>query len=65
MEEMIEGLMSKCGLSKEQADSVFKFLKDNASKVPEWIASSGIASKLPGGLGGMLSGLGGGSKDDD
>jgi uncharacterized protein YajQ (UPF0234 family) len=56
MEEMIEGLMTKCGLSKEKAEQVFAFLKDNASKVPEWIQSDAVkdvAKKIPG-LGGMF-----------
>ncbi len=55
MDEMIKGLMAKCGLSEEQATKVFEFLQENSSKVPEWLAQSGlkdqIADKLPGGLG--------------
>jgi uncharacterized protein YajQ (UPF0234 family) len=57
MEEMIEGLMTKCGLDKEKAEKVVDFLKDNASKVPEWLQSDAVKSlgkKLPGPLGGMF-----------
>lgn len=56
MEEMIEGLMSKVGLSKEKAEQVVEFVKDNASKLPEWLGKSDmvkdIAGKIPG-LGGL------------
>lgn len=56
MEEMIEGLMAKVGLSKEKAEQVVEFVKDNASKLPEWLGKSDmvkdIASKIPG-LGGL------------
>ncbi len=61
--EMIEGLMSKVGLDKATAEKVVAFLKDNASKVPQWISSndtaSSIAAKIPG-LGGMF-----GKKDSE
>lgn len=58
MEELIKGLMTKVGLSKEQAEKVASFLEDNASKVPEWLGKSdtvkNLAKKLPGGLGDMF-----------
>jgi hypothetical protein len=58
MEELIKGLMSKVGLSKEQAEKVAHFLEENASKVPEWLGKSdtikNLAKKLPGGLGDMF-----------
>ena len=58
MEEMISGLIEKTGISKEQAEKVVAYLKENASKVPGWLGSSevgqSIKDKLPGGLGGML-----------
>jgi|GEM_PF-1479593 len=62
--ELLEGLMSKVGLSKEKAQEVIAFLKENASKIPEWVNEnetlSNIAQKLPGGLGDKLFG----KKDD-
>ena len=64
MEELLKGLMSKVGLGEDKAKDVIRFLQDNASEVPKWLASSGIADKLPGGIGSALGGLfGGGDKD--
>jgi hypothetical protein len=58
MEELIEGLMTKCGLSKAQADKVTDFLQENASKIPEWLGKSdtlkNLGKKLPGPLGDMF-----------
>ena len=58
MEEMIEQLVMKTGISKEQAESVVDFLKQNAHKLPEWLGQSefakDLAGKLPGGLGKLL-----------
>ena len=51
MEEFIEKLMTRVGLSREQAEKVVDVVKEHADEVPGWIASSGIADKLPGGLG--------------
>jgi ABC-type proline/glycine betaine transport system substrate-binding protein len=52
MEQMIDGLMSKVGLSREKAEQVVQFMKDNASRLPEWLSKSetarNLASKLPG-----------------
>ena len=58
MEDFIANLVSKVGISEEQAKGVFEFLKDNADKVPEWLGDSGLAEqvkdKLPGGLGNLF-----------
>lgn len=58
MEELIKGLMTKVGLSKEQAEKVADFLEENASKVPEWLGKSDalkkLGQKLPGPLGDMF-----------
>ncbi len=58
MEEMISGLIEKCGLSEDQAGKVASFMQDNASKVPEWLgesdAAKNIAKKLPGGIGNLF-----------
>jgi hypothetical protein len=65
MNELINGLMQKVGLSEEQAKKAVAFLKDNAQRVPGWLASSGAADKIPGGLGGAVSSaLGGGEKTE-
>jgi hypothetical protein len=67
MEEMIQGLMTKVGLDKEKAEQVVAFIRENATKVPQWLASNetarGVLDKLPGGLGDKLGGMfGGGNK---
>jgi hypothetical protein len=58
MEELIEGLISKVGLSKDQAHKVAHFLEENAHKVPEWLGKSdtikNLGKKLPGPLGDMF-----------
>ena len=58
MQEMISGLIEKCGLSEEQADKVAAFMQENASRVPEWLgesdAAKNIAKKLPGGIGDLF-----------
>ncbi len=54
MDEFIKGLMAKVGLSEEQAKQVVEFIQENADKVPELLKSSGLAGKLPGGLGGLF-----------
>ena len=66
MDEILEGLTEKVGLSKEQAEAVLAFLKENAPKLGELLGSDVIESvtdKLPGGLGGALGGLFGGGDD--
>ncbi len=58
MEEMVNGLMEKVGLSEDQAKQVVEFVKENAHKIPEWIGDNemakGLADKLPGGIGDMF-----------
>lgn len=55
MEEMIQQLVQKVGLDEEKAAQVVEFLKENASKIPEWLGGSdmleSLKDKLPGGLG--------------
>lgn len=55
MEELVQQLVQKVGLSESQAQQVVEFLKANASKIPEWIGGSemleSLKDKLPGGLG--------------
>jgi hypothetical protein len=54
MEELINQLMSKVGIDRQTAEKVANFLRDNASRIPEWLGQSGMGSKLPGGLGDMF-----------
>ena len=37
MEELINGLVEKCGLDKAQADAVVAYLKENMTKLPEML----------------------------
>jgi len=54
MEELIENLMSKVGLSKDIAEKVADFIKEHADDIPGWVAKAGLKDKLPGGLGGLF-----------
>ena len=65
METLIAGLVEKVGLDESTAQKVVEFLKEHASELPQMLAGSGLADKLPGGLGGAVSSLGGmfGSSD--
>jgi len=62
MEELIKGLVTKVGLSEDKAKEVATFLQSNAAQVPKWLASSGVADKLPGGVADKLGGFLGGKK---
>jgi len=57
MDDLIQGLMSKVGLDKATAEKVIAFLKENADDIPAMLAKSGMADKLPAGLGKSLGGL--------
>ena len=54
MEELLNGLVEKVGLDKDTANKVIEFIKENADKVPGWLAESGLKDKLPGGIGNLL-----------
>ncbi len=58
MEEFINGLVEKTGISKEQAEKVIDFLKEHAEDIPKMIGQNeflhGLAEKLPGGIGEKL-----------
>lgn len=64
MEQFINGLTDKVGLDRSTAERVVQFVKDNWSQVPGWIASSGVADKLPGGIGDRLEGMIGSGAND-
>jgi len=55
MDELIQQLVNKVGLDEAKATQVVEFLKENASKVPEWLGGSdlleSLKDKLPGALG--------------
>ncbi|HRJ26134.1 MAG TPA: hypothetical protein PLO61_01325 [Fimbriimonadaceae bacterium] len=62
METLIQNLVEKVGLDAATADKVGQFIQEHLSDIPGWIAQSGIADKLPGGLGDMLGNALGGDK---
>jgi hypothetical protein len=55
MEDFIEKLVSKVGISREQADKVIALIKEHADDIPKWIASTDIGKnvvdKLPDSVG--------------
>lgn len=56
MEDFINQMVTKTGISKEQAEKVIAFLKEHATELPKLIGQAGVVDKLPGGLGGMFGG---------
>lgn len=54
MEELINKLVDKVGIDEGTARKVADFIKEHADDIPKWVASAGIADKLPGGLGKLL-----------
>jgi hypothetical protein len=48
MEELIQGLITKCGLDEDTAKKVAEFIKENATDIPKWLGKAGV--DLPGGI---------------
>ncbi|HEY5934025.1 MAG TPA: hypothetical protein VIU61_05315 [Kofleriaceae bacterium] len=57
MEEFAEKMAEKVGIDKSTATKVIDFLKDHADEAVELLGKTGIADKLPGGLGDKLGKL--------
>jgi hypothetical protein len=57
MEEFAEQMSEKVGIDKETANKVIEFLKDHADDAIALLSKSGVADRLPGGLGDKLGGL--------
>jgi len=57
MEEFAEKMADKCNIDKSTAMKVIDFLKDHADDAIALLSKSGVADKLPGGLGDKLKGL--------
>jgi hypothetical protein len=55
MEDFVEKLMAKVGISREQADKVVALVKEHADDIPKWFASTSIGAnvvdKLPDSVG--------------
>ena len=56
MDEFVNQMVAKTGISKDQAEKVIAFLKEHASELPKLMSQGGLTDKLPGGLGGMFGG---------
>jgi hypothetical protein len=57
MEEFANKMADKVGIDRATADKVIEFLKDHADDAVALLSKSGIADKLPGGLGDKLGKL--------
>ena len=60
MQDMINGLMEKVGLSEDQAKKVVEFLQENATKIPGWLGEGLDTVKDTLGIGGdedLLAGI--------
>ena len=54
MEDFIAKMTEKVGIDKATAEKVVAFLKDHADDAVTLLQCSGVADKLPGGLGDKL-----------
>ena len=57
MEEFVQKMVDKVGIDKATAMKVIDFLKDHADEAVQYIQKSGVADRLPGGLGDKLGKL--------
>jgi hypothetical protein len=54
MDELLNKMVDKVGIDKATAQKVMAFLKDHADEAVKYLQTSGVADKLPGGLGDKL-----------
>jgi hypothetical protein len=57
MDDFVDKMVNKVGIDKATAHKVIDFLKDHADEAVAYLQKSGIANKLPGGLGDKLGKL--------
>ncbi len=57
MDEFVQKMVDKVGIDKATAMKVIEFLKDHADEAVQDLQKSGLADKLPGGLGDKLGKL--------
>ena len=57
MEDFVNKMVEKVGIDKATAEKVLAFLKDHADDAVAYLQKSGVADKLPGGLGDKLGKL--------
>jgi len=57
MEDFVDKMVEKVGIDKATAHRVIDFLKDHADEAVGYLQKSGLADKLPGGIGDKLGKL--------
>ncbi len=57
MDEFVQKMSDKVGIDKSTAMKVIDFLKEHADEAVQYLQKSGVADKLPGGLGDKLGKL--------
>lgn len=57
MDEFVQKMVDKVGIDKATAMKVIDFLKEHADEAVKYLQTSGVADKLPGGLGDKLGKL--------
>ena len=57
MDEFVQKMVDKVGIDKATAEKVINFLKEHADDALVYLQKSGLADKLPGGLGDKLGKL--------
>jgi hypothetical protein len=57
MDEFVQKMVDKVGIDKTTAMKVIDFLKDHADEAVQYLQKSGVADKLPGGIGDKLGKL--------
>ena len=57
MDEFVQKMGDKVGIDKATAMKVIDFLKEHADDAVQYLQKSGMADKLPGGLGDKLGKL--------
>jgi hypothetical protein len=57
MDEFVQKMFDKVGIDKATAEKVIAFLREHADEAVAYLQKSGIADKLPGGLGDKLGKL--------
>lgn len=57
MEDFVNKMVEKVGIDKSTAEKVLAFLKDHADDAVKYLQTSGVADKLPGGIGDKLGKL--------
>lgn len=57
MDELVDKMSEKVGIDKDTAQKVIAFLKDHADEAVALLQKSGVADKLPGGIGEKLGKL--------